>query len=543
MDNLLERHLGNYRLTRLLGKGGFASVYLGTHHYLGTQAAIKVMETRLVDEQIVQFQNEARTIAHLVHPHIVRVLEFGVEEGTPFLVMDYATAGTLRTLHPRGTQVPLARILRYVQQIALALDYAHQKRLIHRDIKPENLLLGREDRLWLSDFGLAVIAHSSSSLHTEQAAGTVPYMAPEQFQGKPRPASDQYALAIMVYEWLSGLPPFSGTTLEIAMQHMAAAPPPLAGAPPGVQEALLTALAKDPGQRFPNVQAFAAALHRASAPAATFTPAQPSAPPAAAQEDPRPEPFAAAPPAAVPLSQVSTHHLQPASLSPPTPPAPHPTHHQRRRERAQPRQRWLIALAALAAILLASGILLIPRAAFWGTGSALSGAATPPTAAGNNPATNPAQPGLTSTPGIAGTAGTAGTAPTTGNASPTAAGTPTPTPASSSPTPTSATAPGKLVAAPLSLSFSLTLVSCLLQAPSKTITLTNQGGSPTSWQTSIENPAYLSVAPASGSLGASQNSNITVTVICPSISLNTVDHITILWGGAPIIITVMLSIL
>lgn len=292
MADLLDTHLGNYRLVRLLGKGGFASVYLGEHRYLNTLAAIKVMETVLADEQVAQFQQEARTIAHLVHPHIVRVLEFGVEEGLPFLVMDYAPSGTLRTRHPRGSRLALAQMLPYVQQIAAALDYAHQHRLIHRDIKPENVLLGQADHLWLSDFGLAVVAHSNASLRMAEVAGTIIYMAPEQFEGKPHPASDQYALAVMVYEWLNGAPPFAGTAMEVAMQHMTSAPPPLAGMPPGVQEALLTALAKAPGQRFPTAQAFAAALQQASTPAIAMT--APSASPAAlALDDPQPEPAAA----------------------------------------------------------------------------------------------------------------------------------------------------------------------------------------------------------------------------------------------------------
>ncbi len=540
MADLLDTHLGNYRLVRLLGKGGFASVYLGEHRYLNTLAAIKVMEAYLAGEQVAQFQQEARTIAHLVHPHIVRVLEFGVDAGTPFLVMDYAPAGTLRTRHPRGSRIALAQILAYVQQIASALDYAHQQRLIHRDIKPENILLGRADHLWLSDFGLAIVAHSSTSLHMAQTAGTVIYMAPEQFEGKPRPASDQYALAVMVYEWLTGTPPFSGTTMEVAMQHMASAPPPLAGVPPGVQAVLLTALAKDPGQRFPTAQAFADALQQAGTPATVMT--APSASPAeAAQADPQPEPAAVVLPAPAPLSQFPTRHLKPADSTPPTDPAP--------RRLRPPSRRWLL-ISALLVILLVSGIALAPSVRFLGTGGVFSGAAAPPATVDNTPARPTVRPGQTNTPGsvsTAGTAGTPGTAASTprtpGSASPTPAGNASPTPPLATPTATPTTPPAALVASPLSLSFSLTLVACLVKAPSKSLTLTNQGGLPANWQTTIENPAYLSVTPASGSLAAGQSTQLTVTVICPSISLNTVDHITIQWGSALITITVTLSIL
>src|SRR6266568_8325798 len=105
------QQLGNYRLIRLLGKGGFAEVYQGEHIYLKTPAAIKVLHTQLTSEDMAGFLNEARTIAHLVHPHIVRVTDFGIEGDTPFLVMDYAPNGTLRQRHPKGTQLPLSLII------------------------------------------------------------------------------------------------------------------------------------------------------------------------------------------------------------------------------------------------------------------------------------------------------------------------------------------------------------------------------------------------------------------------------------------------
>ncbi len=126
--------------------------------YLETQAAIKVLHTQLASTDIEQFRIEARTIAHLIHPYIVRVLEFGVEGRTPFLVMDYAPKGTLRERHPKGTRLPLATVVSYLKQIAPALQYAHEQKLIHRDIKPENLLVGRTDEILLSDFGIALVA-------------------------------------------------------------------------------------------------------------------------------------------------------------------------------------------------------------------------------------------------------------------------------------------------------------------------------------------------------------------------------------------------
>lgn len=227
MTDRLGQQLGNYRLIRLLGEGGFAEVYLGEHIYLKTQAAIKVLQMRLTSEDREGFLAEARTIAGLKHPHIIRVLDFGIEEGTPFLVMDYAPHGTLRKQHPKGTRLPLPTIMDYVKQIAPALQYAHERKLVHRDVKPENLLLGEDNEVLLSDFGIALVTRSSRYQSTQEVVGTAAYMAPEQLQGKPRPASDQYALGIIVYEWLCGDRPFHGTFTELYSQHLFVPPPPL----------------------------------------------------------------------------------------------------------------------------------------------------------------------------------------------------------------------------------------------------------------------------------------------------------------------------
>src|SRR5437868_3000529 len=208
MADRVGQQLGNYQLIHLLGEGGFAEVYLGEHIHLGTQAAIKILHAQLSNENVDEFRTEARTIARLIHPHIVRVLEFGIEGKTPFLVMDYAPQGTLRQRHPKGVILPLPTIVSYVEQLADALQYAHDEKLIHRDIKPENILLGRRNELLLSDFGIALVAQSSRYQNAQEMAGTMAYMAPEQIQGKPRPASDQYSLGVVAYEWLSGDRPF-----------------------------------------------------------------------------------------------------------------------------------------------------------------------------------------------------------------------------------------------------------------------------------------------------------------------------------------------
>jgi predicted ATPase/serine/threonine protein kinase/DNA-binding CsgD family transcriptional regulator len=270
VSNREGQQLGNYRLLHLIGQGSFADVYLGKHLHLGTQAAIKVLHTQFTREEKEQFYTEARTLARLIHPHIIRIHDFAVEDGIPFLVMDYAPNGSLRQRHPRGTRVPLATIVAYVKQVAEALDYIHEQKLIHRDVKPENLLLGRNNEVLLTEFDIAIIAQSTRSQQTQEAAGSIAYMAPEQLMGKPRTASDQYSLAAVVYEWLSGGPPFSGSPREMVSQHLSALPPPLYPKVPTISPAaehvVLQALAKDPKERFSSVQAFARALEEASNP-------------------------------------------------------------------------------------------------------------------------------------------------------------------------------------------------------------------------------------------------------------------------------------
>ena len=264
MTDRSGEQLGNYRIIRLLGKGGFAEVYLGEHIFLKTQVAIKVLRTQLMSSDMEDFLREARTIARLRHANIVRVLEFGIEDKTPFLAMDYAPNGTLRQLHPKGSILSIATIVPYARQVASALQHAHDEKLIHRDIKPENMLLGGQNEVLLSDFGIAMVAESSRYQSTQEVVGTVAYMAPEQVQGMPRPASDQYSLAIVVYEWLSGTRPFQGSFTELCTQHLYASPQPLRERvptiAPEVERAVSKALAKDPHQRFSSIQAFANAL-------------------------------------------------------------------------------------------------------------------------------------------------------------------------------------------------------------------------------------------------------------------------------------------
>jgi branched-chain amino acid transport system substrate-binding protein len=263
-----DQQVGEYRLLQQLGRGSFGAVYLAEHFHDHTQAAIKLLRFQLSSpDDFKSFLNEARTI-RLHHPHIVPLFDFGLtRDNLPYLVMEYAAGGTLRQRYPRGTKLPLETVDVYVSQLASALQYAHNRRVIHRDVKPENMLLRADGTILLSDFGIAKVLEQSSFVSLQTSAGTPAYMAPEQSQGKPCPASDQYALAVIVYEWLAGRLPFQGAGLEVIVQHRLDEPPLLQSLCPElpiqVEQVVLRSLAKIPANRFPTVQQFAEALHTA----------------------------------------------------------------------------------------------------------------------------------------------------------------------------------------------------------------------------------------------------------------------------------------
>ncbi len=269
MNDRIGQQFGNYRLNSLIGKGGFGEVYLAEHIHLGTLAAIKMLSLQLGSDEAEDFQKEARIIARLVHPNIIRVLDYGVNNSVPYLVMDFAPNGTLRQSHPAGSILSLEVVVPYVKQIAEALFYAHEQGIIHRDVKPQNMLIGRNNEILLSDFGIAVMNSSTMSRPTLDIAGTPVYMAPEQFDGRLSRSSDQYSLGVVVYEWLCGTPPFQeqATLLDTAIYRLTASPPSLRSKNPNlpsiVEKVVLKALEKDIHRRFGNVIEFAQALEHA----------------------------------------------------------------------------------------------------------------------------------------------------------------------------------------------------------------------------------------------------------------------------------------
>lgn len=465
------QQLDNYLLLRLLGQGAFGEVYLAEHMRRKTQVAVKVLLTRLSNDELHMFLNEAR-VFRLRHPHIVPVIDFGVERknNTPFLVMDYAPNGTLRQRHAPGAPVPLSMVVSYVRDVASALQYAHEEDVIHRDIKPANLLVGQHGEILVSDFGISIITQAGhTSLQSlQQIGGSPSYMAPELWLGKASQASDQYALAITVYEWLCGVRPFEGDIAALAHQHANVLPPSLRAKvptlPPDVEQVIQTALAKNPRQRFASVRAFALAFEQAaqlaaSAPIEPVTPlsqasltAQPTILPD--QSSPSipivPEPQITVPPQITvlpqhtsPSNQISQSYVTiPPSVPPDQPPPfnPQPPPQQPPQRRTISRRTVVATLVGLGvvagtAFLLADGLpksigsifgfgvatdptATIPRTPHTTATTNTHNTATPATHATSSPAT-----GSTPSPTTDGTSN-----PTTGSTStPVVDATPTPT--------------------------------------------------------------------------------------------------------------------
>lgn len=320
MDILVGTTLGGYKLTRLLGSGGMGAVYLAEDQSIGQQVAMKVIRSDGDEYGSSQgeewaadrFKLEARAVAKLDHLHILPLYRYGEEETLSgrraYMVMQYRPEGSLWDWLRRRAGVSSAASMAmapalpeglpsswplsleetadYLRQAASALQYAHDQGIVHRDIKPANFLLRFDQKgasnadhhafLLLSDFGLAKFFSSTSA--TTQVFGTPTYMAPEQFEGVVGPESDQYALAVMIYYFLAGHPPFEGDPMRLMHQHLSAAPPSIRSYVPqlsaGVDQVLARALSKKPGERYPSMAAFAEAFtqHMYSSDAATFSP-------------------------------------------------------------------------------------------------------------------------------------------------------------------------------------------------------------------------------------------------------------------------------
>ncbi len=265
-------HEGTYRVVGELGRGGFATVYKAYHASLDRHVAIKVLRPELVQDEtgLQRFQREARAAARLGgHPHIVTIYDYGEQDGRAYLVLEYIEGMTLeqRLKEP----LPIAEVPRIVNAVASALDFAHRHQLIHRDVKPANVLLGKDGRVVLSDFGIAKLLDSATSL-TGLVVGTPEYMAPEQVTGAPVDArTDIYALGVLVYRLIAGRPPFEAAWMTVLHKQVYEPPPPMArssqAVPPEIDEVVAKALAKDPADRHGSAGELAAAVERALRPA------------------------------------------------------------------------------------------------------------------------------------------------------------------------------------------------------------------------------------------------------------------------------------
>lgn len=272
MSDLIGEMIGNYRIEALLGTGGMATVFRGTHMLLNRSVAIKVPHTQFTAEPgfSERFAHEAKAVAGLDHPNIVSIFDFGKrDDGLLYLVMELISSGSIRRVLQQWGSNPgqrsLALGIDLMCQAASALNYAHQHGIIHRDIKPDNMLLraqetgngnDRSDTLKLTDFGLARLAQDAFSTASGQLLGTPTYMSPEQFQGAdPDERSDIYSLGVVLYEVATGYLPFEIKTLsDAAYKHTSVEPPlPLMvrpDLPPQLGNIILRCLDKRPQNRF-----------------------------------------------------------------------------------------------------------------------------------------------------------------------------------------------------------------------------------------------------------------------------------------------------
>jgi serine/threonine protein kinase len=263
---------GRYRIEKRLGSGGMADVYCADDSQLGRQIALKVLHRRFArDREFVErFRREASAAAGLQHPNVVGVFDRGEYDGTYYIAMEYLPGRTLKEVIREEAPLDQLRAIDYGIQILQAASFAHRRGVIHRDFKPHNVIVGADDRLKVTDFGIAR-AGASEMTETGSIMGTAQYLSPEQAQGQRVGApSDLYSIGVTVFEMLTGRVPFTGeSAVSIALKHVSEEPPPLSQLRPDVhprlEQAVGRALLKDPAQRYASADEFIAALEQARA--------------------------------------------------------------------------------------------------------------------------------------------------------------------------------------------------------------------------------------------------------------------------------------
>lgn len=268
MKGIEGSKLGRYELRCRVAQGGMSEVYLGYDYRVRRWVAVKVLYGS--DEPFVRrFEREALAIGALSHEHILPLYDFGEQRPWYYLVMPYVEGGTLRDYLLKRERLPLDEAGSFLEQIASALQHAHDHGVVHRDVKPSNILLRPDGHAYLADFGLAKAKMESGSFsHTGAMVGTPEYMAPEQSNGITDYRSDIYSLGIILYQMLTGNVPFSGDSpVAVSIKHIQTPPPsPMqlnSAIPQTVEEVILKALAKNPDDRFQQAQALANAYREA----------------------------------------------------------------------------------------------------------------------------------------------------------------------------------------------------------------------------------------------------------------------------------------
>jgi serine/threonine protein kinase len=281
-EDMEGRTLGHYRIVRQVGYGGMSTVFLAEDINLGREVAVKVFWPRPGETKdfLRRFGREARVLAQLDHPNILPVYDFGEQDSHAYLVMPYMAGGSLKDLLKVRQILPPAEAIRLTTEVLNALQYAHERGLIHRDIKPGNMLFKADGKLMLCDFGLVKVfsaeRENKSPFDTASETGpaitgTPEYMPPEQIHGQPSPASDIYAVGVVLYEMLTGVRPFtSNSVMSVLMKQLNEQPRPLREINPRIspqlESAVLRALEKDPSRRYQRPIDFLQALRRAEMP-------------------------------------------------------------------------------------------------------------------------------------------------------------------------------------------------------------------------------------------------------------------------------------
>jgi len=263
-----ETIAGRYEVEQLVGHGGMSSVYKARDSLLERHVALKILHEQYSadDDFVERFKREARSVAQLQHPNIVTVIDRGDEDGRQFIVFEYIEGENLKEHVVRKGRLEVREALEIAVEVARGLAFAHDQGLIHRDVKPQNVLLNGDGRAKVTDFGIARTVDVDGMTQTGTVLGTSNYIAPEQASGQPVDAhSDVYALGVVLYELLAGEVPFPGESfVAVAMKHMHEPAPNLLDVrgdiPLRVAAAVDRALEKDPEQRFPTMDAFAAEL-------------------------------------------------------------------------------------------------------------------------------------------------------------------------------------------------------------------------------------------------------------------------------------------